>query len=110
MELLLAQKGTKQIFKSAGDSAQACKVNTAIKLSALWTDVDQVVSQACGLSQSNAAYALHRLGCLNAFASRKRKAGTHLHWILFQPSQTACIRPFQLRCVILKKHDDALHI
>ena len=78
MELLLAQKSSSQVFQPVEGLSQSQRVNKAIKLSAQWTDVQKAVEQASDVSPGNAAYALHRLGCLNSFASRKRKAGMPL--------------------------------
>lgn len=75
MELLLAPKRARQVFRPSEESAQSQSINKAIKLSAQWTDIETAVSGACKLAPGNAAYALQRLGCLNSYASRKRKAG-----------------------------------
>ena len=78
VEVLLAQKTSKQVFKAAEESAQSRATNKAIKQSGLWTDVQKVILQVQKLTPGNAAFAIYRLGCLNCFASRKRKAGIHI--------------------------------
>ena len=75
VEVLLAQKTSKQVFKATEESAESQATNKAIKHSALWTDVQKAITHVLIVTPGNASYALHRLGCLNCFVSRKRKAG-----------------------------------
>ena len=75
LELLLAPKQAEKVFTPAQDGPASQRVNRAIKMSAQWTDVQQAVGSPADVSPGNAAYAVHRLGCLASFASKKRNAG-----------------------------------
>lgn len=74
LELLLAPKQAEKVFTPAQDGPASQRVNRAIKMSAQWTDVQQAVGSPADVSPGNAAYAVHRLGCLASFASKKRNA------------------------------------
>lgn len=74
LELLLAPKQAKKVFKPAEDSEESRRVNRAVKFSAQWTEVRRAVGLIDEISAGNAAYAVYRLGCLSSFASKKRNA------------------------------------
>lgn len=96
VEVLLAQKTSKQVFKAAEESAQSRATNKAIKQSGLWTDVQKVILQVQKLTPGNAAFAIYRLGCLNCFASRKRKADLAASGLVPSLLHTATAAPDKL--------------